>query len=534
MGRKVKKAATHRSGSRISGCILCRRHAYRGVPPPFGTVSRTASCPDSKFPIFEVDAIKAPTNNQAKEELKGVRHGPKVSSKARLTKEPTDLSKLGMKDTRLDVQDFLDLLSKLIGETKWLQNSPKMDIHPEEARAAQHVFDFLGPYSTENGGPLEMEWLEYVEGRTNVKITYPGEGKGCIGFIGSHLDVVPANPEEWERDPFVMTVEGDRCYGRGTTDCLGHVALISCLLKKLCLEKAKLKKSLVVVFIAGEEGGEAGLGVDKVMEDGKLAELAGGEAIYWIDSADSQPCAGTFGVLQWTLAATGKLFHSGLPNKTVNPIELIQESIALIQKRFYEEFTERYEERRWGFVAPSSMKPTQQACAKGSLNQIPGWATISGDIRLSPFYDVRDVIAKIEEWVEDINNNLEQLPTRGAVSKYILPDDPHSEFKRGKLEIKWGQTLEEAQSYEGIACDLEADGHKALVQATTEAKGSAAPYSITGSLPLVRNLQRQGYNLNLTGFGLVATYHANNEYCLISDMVQGYEILLRIMALLAS
>lgn len=76
---------------------------------------------------------------------------------------------------------------------------------------------------------------------------------------------VPANPETWDRDPFQLTregaegggtratahevedqrpgaralmvalaavcrVAGDLLYGRGTTDCLGHVALITELL----------------------------------------------------------------------------------------------------------------------------------------------------------------------------------------------------------------------------------------------------------------------------------------------------------------
>jgi len=62
---------------------------------------------------------------------------------------------------------------------------------------------------------------------------------------GSHMDVVPANPEEWTKgtfpdfvrristltcpnvDPFKLTIEGDKLYGRGTTDCLGHVALLT-------------------------------------------------------------------------------------------------------------------------------------------------------------------------------------------------------------------------------------------------------------------------------------------------------------------
>eukprot|EP00397_Hematodinium_sp_SG-2012_P033602 GEMP01035924.1.p1 GENE.GEMP01035924.1~~GEMP01035924.1.p1 ORF type:complete len:477 (+),score=102.19 GEMP01035924.1:49-1479(+) len=418
-------------------------------------------------------------------ELKGERNGPKVSSRARLRDQPADIESIGMGGAKLNVKDFVDLLEKLIGETKYLQNNPKMGVHPEEARAAKHVFDFLAPYSTENGGPLKMERLEYVPGRTNIKIKYPGETSKNIGFIGSHMDVVPANPELWDRDPFVLTVEGDRCYGRGTTDCLCHVALLSCLLKDLCLRRAKVKKSIVIVFIAGEEGGETGVGVDRVMEAGKLDELQAGP-LYWIDAADSQPCAGTFGVLQWTLKATGRLFHSGMPHKTINPIELLHESLNIMQQRFYDDFGPRYEEKRWGFASSSTMKPTQTECAKGSLNQIPPWATCSGDIRLSPFYNVHEAIDKVEQYINDINENLESVPSRGPCSKYVL-DDPTIDIKRGTLELTWGQTREEAESYEGVACDLSSDGHKALVQATFETLGLAKPYSISGSLPLIKS-----------------------------------------------
>ena len=30
---------------------------------------------------------------------------------------------------------------------------------------------------------------------------------GTVSFVGSHLDVVPANPETWERNPFKLCVE---------------------------------------------------------------------------------------------------------------------------------------------------------------------------------------------------------------------------------------------------------------------------------------------------------------------------------------
>jgi len=127
-----------------------------------------------------------------------------------------------------------------------------------------------------------VERIEFTPGRSNLIVKYPGTGDATCAFVGSHMDVVrreggreggkgwreslvrlvswfcltgqiidhvhdihllvlflppfqtqtkvPANPETWERNPFELTREGDMLYGRGTTDCLGHVALITELL----------------------------------------------------------------------------------------------------------------------------------------------------------------------------------------------------------------------------------------------------------------------------------------------------------------
>ena len=35
--------------------------------------------------------------------------------------------------------------------------------------------------------------------------------EGTVAFVGSYLDVVPANPETWERNPFKLAVEVGGC-----------------------------------------------------------------------------------------------------------------------------------------------------------------------------------------------------------------------------------------------------------------------------------------------------------------------------------
>ena len=150
--------------------------------------------------------------------------------------------------------------------------------------------------------------------------------------------------------------------------------------------------------------------------------------------------------------------------------------MKIIQDKFYQDFPAHELEERYGFATPSTFKPTQVECAKGALNQLPPWTTISGDCRLTPFYDPVEVMQKVNGYVDDINKNLDAVPTRGPCSKYTLEGDDESTVRQ----------------MEGIACDLDSDGLKSIIAATKEVKGEAKPYAITGSLPLVRQMQNEG------------------------------------------
>lgn len=105
-----------------------------------------------------------------------------------------------VKDTLgdLNTDSFVKLLSKLIGESKYVQNNPP-DLIPEEDRIARHVLDSLLPYSTQTGGgPLIVNHVTYFPGRGNVIVEYPGTVPGKIlSFVGMHMDVVTANPNDW-------------------------------------------------------------------------------------------------------------------------------------------------------------------------------------------------------------------------------------------------------------------------------------------------------------------------------------------------
>ncbi|KAF0710145.1 Aste57867_5596 [Aphanomyces stellatus] len=423
-------------------------------------------------------------------------------------------------DIQLNEAAYVSLLGKLISVAEKVQNAPGLGLIPKEDLVTDFVLEELKPYLKQHGGPIEAQRVGFKEGRGNLILKYNGTSKAAqtINIVGSHLDVVPANPEGWDRDPFALTVEGDKLYGRGTTDCLGHVALVTQLFIELAKNKVVTQKSVTAVMIASEENGEiAGVGVEALMETGKIDFLKNGPVL-WVDCSDSQPCIGTAGALTWSLKATGKLFHSGLPHLGMNALELIMDAIKVIQDRFYQDFPAHPKEGPYNFACGSTMKPTKIESSTNGINQIPPWCKISGDVRLSPFYEMEDVRQKLQSYVDELNANITSLESRGPHSKYTLP----KEGLVGKLEL----TLAE-NALEGIACSLESIGFKSFDEATRHIKGVSEPFAIMGSLPLVRDLQRAGLDLTLAGFGKSSVYHGDNEYCSLNDMKDGLRILNR-------
>ena len=85
-----------------------------------------------------------------------------------------------------------------------------------------------------------------------------------------------------------------------------HVCVCVCVWFSTCC---------LYIYVCREESAKiVGVGVDALLKDGKLEGLKDGP-VYWVDSADSQPCMGTASAVMWTLKCRGRLFHSGLPHK---------------------------------------------------------------------------------------------------------------------------------------------------------------------------------------------------------------------------
>lgn len=429
----------------------------------------------------------------------------------------------------LDRDQYVKLLSEMIAHTQQLQNQPPSNI-PEEKLIADIVKRELREYKM-----IDIEEVQYVEKRSNLIIKYTNfsddydyqKNPKSLGFIGSHMDVVPANPEEWDRNPFELIVDEqdpDILWGRGTTDCLGHVALLTLILKNLAINDVKLNYVLGVVFIADEEHGQdPTIGIPQLAKESKLDFLKNGPT-YWVDASDAFPTVACALGMKWELNVSGKRGHSGMPYNAINPVLISFDVVQSMLKVFKNHFPAHPGEIEYNYPCSSNMKPTQLIGTNGSVNQIPENVCVMGDVRLTPFYDHREVKRILDEHILDLNNNMNQDPSPLPQLHESFPLQLDNGKTKAKIELKWP-----GEPYKGILCDMKGIGFKLLEKATKSVMGDMKIVSCNGSLPLISELQEEGLDLQIIGYGVGDVYHANNEYCRFSGMNNGYQIMLDVI-----
>jgi acetylornithine deacetylase/succinyl-diaminopimelate desuccinylase-like protein len=123
---------------------------------------------------------------------------------------------------------------------------------PGERKAAEYVMGQL----TEVG--LDPLYVESQAGRASVLVRVEGKDRTRAGLaVHGHLDVVPANADDWQVDPFEAEVRDGCVWGRGAVDMKDMDAMVLANLRHLARSGITPPRDLVFAFFADEEAGGA-------------------------------------------------------------------------------------------------------------------------------------------------------------------------------------------------------------------------------------------------------------------------------------
>lgn len=119
------------------------------------------------------------------------------------------------------------------------------------AAVAGWIADYLARFG------VIAELLPGPEGdRVNLFATIgPRDVPGLV--LSGHMDVVPAEEPQWSSDPFTLRAEGERLFGRGTSDMKGFLAAV--LATVPALTNMGLARPIHIAFSYDEEAGCRGV-----------------------------------------------------------------------------------------------------------------------------------------------------------------------------------------------------------------------------------------------------------------------------------
>ena len=184
-----------------------------------------------------------------------------------------------------------------------------------ERPAQEHIAEIL------RDAGFEVELLEREPDRTNVIARLPGESEGPILAYISHMDTVPANPDEWTFSPWSGDVVDGFVQGRGGQDMKDQVATEVAAAAHLARSGWRPQRGELKVIVAADEERGAHLGAkwlceehpEKVRADfvvnegaGALFEI-GGRRFYGLSLGEK-------GVFRFRLRARGRAGHGSVPS----------------------------------------------------------------------------------------------------------------------------------------------------------------------------------------------------------------------------
>ncbi len=330
--------------------------------------------------------------------------------------------------------------------------------------------------------------------RPNIVIKI-GKAEKTLWLI-AHIDTVPVGDRNlWTRDPFAATLEGNRIYGRGSSDD-GQAVFLSLLLAREMKDK-NLKYNLGIAFVADEEVGSV-YGIQYLLKQGifKKDDLilvpdSGSEDGLDIEVAEKS-------ILWIKFTIKGRQYHASRPDNAINAGRESMKFILKLDSMLHEKYTAKNEVFNYPY---STFEPTKHEKNVDNVNTIPGVETIYLDCRVLPMYDLDNVIDDITNCIRDFE-------------------------KESKVHISF-----EFMQKEQAPVNTSPDSNivKVLSESIKKIKGSEPRIVGIGGGTCAAFFRHDGMDAVVWSTTVPEVAHQADEYCVIDHIVGDFKILENIL-----
>ncbi|MBY6057800.1 acetylornithine deacetylase [Leisingera daeponensis] len=270
-------------------------------------------------------------------------------------------------------------------------------------------------------------------------------GQGVL--LSAHTDVVPVDGQDWSRDPFQMIMDGDRVYGRGTTDMKGYVASVLALADRAA--RADLKEPLKIALSYDEEIGC--VGIQEMLE--RLAPLIGRPRACFVgEPTEMKVATGHKGKAALRAVCHGQSGHSALAPDYTNALHLAGDFLA--ELRALQDDLEANGARDAAYAVPYSTVHAGMLNGGTALNIVPDRAEMTFEYRHLAADRSEDILARIRAAAEKISNRYPAQEARIEVEQYNAY--PGLDVPAGSPIIAFAQKLARSNGTTKVAFGTEA------------------------------------------------------------------------------
>ncbi len=290
----------------------------------------------------------------------------------------------------------------------------------------------------------------------------PGETKGKIGLVArfgpdapggillsGHCDVVPVTGQDWQRPAFQLTREGDRLFGRGTTDMKGFLACMMAAGKMAAARK--LKRPLRLIFSYDEEIGCVGI---QEMAPA-LPSLLGNPRLCIVGEPTEMAIAtGHKGKAALRASCTGQNGHSALAPRFVNALHLASDFVT--ELRAVQDWYACNGARDDIYDVPYTTLHVGVLQGGSALNIVPEKAEVTFEYRYLPADELSGIIAKIEAASDKVVARYRDLFVGAAIKLECYNSYPGLELAQATDAARYAQSLAPDAQFTKVAFGTEA------------------------------------------------------------------------------